>query len=98
MGNNADMGNNQKNNKQDQPKKKPTPPPPRVGRKKKNKGVEAAAKLPSGTLFPNASDSDYQVPASSIKAVENKGLLTDVGRVRRTFPVQVDCQEKLKLE
>jgi len=38
-----------KNNKRDpNPKKKPIPPPPRVGRKKKSKGIDAAAKLPSG--------------------------------------------------
>lgn len=48
MGNNPGMGNDPKNNKQDQPKKKPPPPPPRVGKKKKNKGVEAATKLPTG--------------------------------------------------
>ena len=39
-----------KNNKGDQAKKKPIPPPPRVGRKKKNKGIDAAAKLPLGKL------------------------------------------------
>ena len=38
-----------RNKGNDQPKKKPVPPPPRVGRKKKNKGVDAAAKLPSVT-------------------------------------------------
>jgi hypothetical protein len=48
MGNASGMGNDPKNNKQDQPKKKPPPPPPRVGKKKKNKGVEAATKLPTG--------------------------------------------------
>lgn len=52
MGNQQDMGNQQGNRKQEQPKKKPQPPPPRVGRKKKNKGVEAAAKLPTGTSHP----------------------------------------------
>ncbi len=44
-----------KNNKGDQAKKKPIPPPPRVGRKKKNKGIDAAAKLPSGTPQPTQS-------------------------------------------
>ena len=40
-----------KNNKNDPTKKKPVPPPPRVGRKKKNKGVDAAAKLPAVTTI-----------------------------------------------
>jgi hypothetical protein len=48
MGNESTSGRNEKNAKQEQPKKKPTPPPPRVGRKKKNRGVEAATKLPTG--------------------------------------------------
>lgn len=47
MGNQM-TNNQQKNSKQDQPKKKPPQPPPRVGKKKKNKGVQAAAKLPTG--------------------------------------------------
>ena len=38
-----------KNNKQNPAKKKPIPPPPRVGKKKKNKGIDAAAKLPGVT-------------------------------------------------
>jgi len=48
MGNEVNKQDPSKNNKGDQAKKKPIPPPPRVGRKKKNKGIDAAAKLPSG--------------------------------------------------
>ena len=49
MGGDASQPSKDRNNRQDQPKKKPTPPPPRVGKKKKNKGVDAATKLPSVT-------------------------------------------------
>lgn len=49
MGAQGSQANKDKNKDQDQPKKKPTPPPPRVGKKKKNKGVDAATKLPSVT-------------------------------------------------
>lgn len=48
MGNEVNKHDPSKNNKGEQAKKKPIPPPPRVGRKKKNKGIDAAAKLPSG--------------------------------------------------
>ena len=51
MGNEVNRQDPGKNNKGDQAKKKPIPPPPRVGRKKKNKGIDAAAKLPSSTIF-----------------------------------------------
>ena len=58
MGNEVNRSDNSKNNRNDPAKKKPVPPPPRVGRKKKNKGIDAAAKLPSGT------DSLIQSPPS----------------------------------
>ena len=48
MGNQVNRNDNSKNNRNDQAKKKPVPPPPRVGRKKKNKGIDAISKLPSG--------------------------------------------------
>lgn len=37
-----------RNNRNDQAKKKPIPPPPRVGKKKKNKGIDSVSKLPVG--------------------------------------------------
>ena len=49
MGNEMNSQGGNKNNKRDPAKKKPIPPPPRVGRKKKNKGIDAAAKLPGVT-------------------------------------------------
>ena len=49
MGNNQGQGQQNDKQKGEQPKKKPLPPPPRVGRKKKNKGIDAAAKLPAVT-------------------------------------------------
>jgi hypothetical protein len=48
----VNRNDNSKNNRNDAAKKKPIPPPPRVGRKKKNKGIDAAAKLPSGIPHP----------------------------------------------
>jgi hypothetical protein len=51
MGNEVNRQDPSKNNKGDQTKKKPIPPPPRVGRKKKNKGIDAAGKLPTGTIL-----------------------------------------------
>ena len=48
MGNQVNRSDNSKNNRNDQAKKKPVPPPPRVGHKKKNKGIDAVSKLPSG--------------------------------------------------
>lgn len=51
MGNQAGKHDQNKNNRNDPTKKKPIPPPPRVGRKKKNRGIDAAAKLPTGILF-----------------------------------------------
>jgi hypothetical protein len=52
MGNEVNKNDQTRNNRNEQAKKKPIPPPPRVGRKKKNKGIDAAAKLPTGTPPP----------------------------------------------
>lgn len=49
MGNEVNKQDPNKQRGGDQAKKKPIPPPPRVGRKKKNKGIDAAAKLPTVT-------------------------------------------------
>lgn len=51
MGNEGNRGDNSKNNRNDPAKKKPVPPPPRIGKKKKNKGIDAATKLPSGKML-----------------------------------------------
>lgn len=80
MGNQASNGKNDKNKKQDQPKKKPGPPPPRVGRKKKNKGVEAATKLPSGIAYIISSYANHKMQTAPTEARKNQRLLTD-GRI-----------------
>jgi len=49
MGNEVNKNDANKHNRNDQVKKKPISPPPRVGKKKKNKGIDSISKLPVGT-------------------------------------------------
>lgn len=86
MGNELNRQEGNRRRGDEQPKKKaPPPPPPRVGRKKKNKGIEAAAKLPSGThrLMNSHSNHEMQAPTAQIR--KDKGLSVDGGRVYRVL-------------
>ena len=70
------MSNQKK--KDDQPKKKPVPPPPRVGRKKKNKGIDAAAKLPTGNIiFIIHSYPHHQMQTQTTQTVAYQGLFVN---------------------
>jgi hypothetical protein len=68
------------------------PPPPRVGRKKKNKGIDAATKLPGGTVNFLYSNPNYKVSAKTAETGANQGLPADGGRDHQLPPKEVGRQ------
>jgi hypothetical protein len=73
------------------------PPPPRVGKKKK-KGPEASAKLPTGiTVAASRSDPHHEVPLASAEALKSEGLPAHGAGTHRNIPSQTAGKDEEEL-
>lgn len=96
MGNDLNRQEGNRRRGDEQPKKKaPPPPPPRVGRKKKNKGIEAAAKLPSGTFRLIKSHTYHEMQTQAAQIRKDKGLSSHGGGVHRVLSEKCRGQARI---